>query len=57
MPSAEVVVHEVQRDGVCMVLDLLAEGIRQSGEPPHLQGRNHCRWLLARELVHTDHYA
>lgn len=33
---AEVVVHEMQGQGVFEVLDLLREGVGQSGEPAHL---------------------
>src|ERR1035437_3028522 len=32
---AEVVVHEVERDGRFEVLDLLREGVREPREPPH----------------------
>jgi hypothetical protein len=35
MRPAEVVVHEVDRHGGSQVLDLLGEGVRQAGEPPH----------------------
>jgi len=31
----EVVVHEVQRDGSAVILDLLGEGVGQAGEPTH----------------------
>jgi hypothetical protein len=31
--APEVVIHEVERDGCCVVLDLFAERIRQAGEP------------------------
>ena len=36
MDANEVVVHEVQRHGVRVVLDLLAECVRQSREPAHM---------------------
>jgi hypothetical protein len=35
MDAAEVVVHEVQRDGGAVVLDLLGEGVGQAGESAH----------------------
>jgi len=34
--APEIVVHEVQRDSVEVILQFLAEGIRQPGEPSHL---------------------
>ena len=35
MNSAEVVIHEVESYGVCVVLHFFAESIRQSGKPAH----------------------
>jgi len=34
--TGEIVVHEVQGDRMGVVLHLLAEGVGQAGEPPHL---------------------
>lgn len=36
MNAHEVVIHHVERDRVCVVLDLLREGIRQAGEAAHV---------------------
>lgn len=35
MDATEVVPHEIQRDGMAVILEFLAEGIRQPGEPSH----------------------
>ena len=35
MNTTEVVVHEVQRDRVHVILDLLRERVRQTGEAAH----------------------
>ena len=35
MNPAEVIVHEVDRYGMGLILDLFAEGIGQSGHPAH----------------------
>ena len=35
VPTNEIIVEEMQRDGVFVVLDFLAESVRQSGEPSH----------------------
>ena len=32
---AEVVVHEMKRHGVTVIIDLLAEAVSQTREPPH----------------------
>ena len=47
MDAPEVVVHEVQRDGVRVVLDLLAKAIGQAREAPH--GHPH-RQVLALDV-------
>ena len=48
MGTSEVVVHVVERDHRCMVLDLLGEGVGQPGEPPHAHPH---REVLALEVV------
>jgi hypothetical protein len=43
--------HEVQRNSVSVVFELLAEAVRQAGEPPH--GHTH-REVLAFHIARAD---
>src|SRR5438552_2996331 len=43
MDPAEVIVHEVEREGVLKVLHLLAEGVGQAGKSAH--PHSHCQVL------------
>lgn len=36
MNLAEVVIHEMERNGMSVILDLLAEGVRQPSEAAHV---------------------
>lgn len=49
MNPDEVAIHEMQRDCVSMIVDLLAECVRQASEAPHV-GRRPCV-VMSRGLV------
>jgi hypothetical protein len=51
MDKAEGVVHEVQRDRVHQVLDLLGKCVRQADVPPH--AHPHCE-ILALNMARAD---
>ena len=51
MNSHEVVIHEVQRDGMPVVVDLLRERIRQSREAAHTHSH---REILALDVARGD---
>jgi hypothetical protein len=44
MDAAEIVVHEINREGVLVILNLLGVGVREAGKAPH--GHPH-RQILA----------
>ena len=48
MHAAEVVIHEVQGDRCCVVLDLLRERIRQPREPAHVHAHGEILTLHVR---------
>ena len=46
MDSAEIVMKEIQRDLMTVILNLLAERIRQPGKPPHRHPHREVRPLV-----------